>query len=97
MELYEEIILGDSVFSPAGRRCIHSALSTVNIDRVYLYTCEPYVFLVGARDGDYFILDTHPIGTNLGGSGDGPLIVFSGLNEPSLDFLCQWLRNRLAY
>lgn len=69
VELYENIVSDSCIFSPEGRHLLRNALASApnQTTSVYLYTCVPYVFLVGVLNGCYFALDTHPIGETLGG------------------------------
>jgi len=61
--LYENIVSDSCIFSPEGRHLLRSALASApnQATSVYLYTCVPYIFLVGVLDGCYFALDAHPI------------------------------------
>ena len=96
--LYENIVSDSYTFSPDGRSLLCSALKSASHQAasVYLYTCEPYVFLVGVLNGSYFALDTHPIGEKLGGDGNGMLTIFPGTDSTSCDSLCHWIWTRLA-
>lgn len=98
VSLYEKIVSDSCTFSPEGRCLLRSALISASYQAasVFLYTCEPYVFLVGFINGSYFALDTHPIGERLGGDGNGLLTVFAGTDSKSCDSLCHWIWTRLA-
>ena len=84
--LYENIVSDSCVFSPEGRHLPRSALASApnQATSVYLYTCVPYVFLVGVLNGCYFALDT------------GMLTIFSSTDSASCDCLCHWIWTRLA-
>ena len=96
--LYEKIVSDSCIFSPEGRHLLRSALASApnQATSVYLYTCVPYIFLVGVLNGCYFALDTHPIGEKLGGDGNGMLTIFSSTDSASCDSLCHWIWTRLA-
>ena len=96
--LYENIVSDSCIFSPEGRHLLRSALASApsQATSVYLYTCVPYVFLVGVLNGCYSALDTHLIGEKLGGDGNGMLTIFSSTDSASCDSLCHWIWTRLA-
>ena len=98
-ELSEECVSDNGVFTGLGRKELFDALSkqdpTEQGNRVGLYTCSPYTFLVGTNNSSYFLMDTHPIGEDLGGNGNGILVVTSDLSEKSCKLLIQWLLKRL--
>ena len=98
-ELSEECVSDNGVFTGLGRKELFDALSkqdpTEQGNRVGLYTCSPYTFLVGTNNSSYFLMDTHPIGEDLGGNGNGILVVTSDLSDKSCKLLIQWLLKRL--
>ena len=61
---------------------------------VGIYTCGGYIFLTGSISGALFLLDTHSIGENLGGTGVGALVVFP-VHSNQLWSMCQWIDKRL--
>ena len=83
--LYENIASDSCIFSPEGRHLLSSAPASApnQATSLYLYTCVPYVFLVGVLNGCYFALNTHPIGEKLGGDGNGVLTSFSSTDSAS--------------
>ena len=74
------------------------ALQIVNEGtRFWIFTCEPYSFLIGVMNGDYFVLDTHPVLEEEQGR-SGRLQVFRGTSALSLHTLCRnvWARLHTA-
>ena len=99
-ELSEECISGDGVFTELGRKELFNALlskknSAEQANRVGLYTCSPYTFLVGTNSSSYFLIDTHPISEDLGGNGNGILVATSDTSERSCKLFIQWILKRL--
>lgn len=60
-----------------------------------IYTCVVYIFLVGCYCEHLFLVDTHPIGADLGGNGNGTLKVHLANESGSLYQLCVWIWKRL--
>ncbi|CAB4012775.1 Cyclin-dependent kinase-like 2 [Paramuricea clavata] len=100
-EFSEEILAGDKVYSSAGRNALVKAVRTLStIDdtaRVAIYTSGPYIFLIGCKSGNFFVIDTHPICTELGGNGNGILKIFPCTDNNTPKRLCSWVWKRLKY
>ncbi|XP_028410675.1 probable tyrosine-protein kinase DDB_G0283397 [Dendronephthya gigantea] len=97
-DLIEECVSANGVFSEAGRKELITALTNPQREaknRVGLYTCSPYTFLAGMHNNSYFVLDTHPIGEDLGGDGNGIVVTTKDLTQRSGMVLVQWILNRL--
>ena len=98
-ELSEEFISNDGVFTKSGRMELINALSkhesAESTTRVGLYTCSMYTFLVGTNNGSYFLIDTHPIGEQLGGNSNGILVATRDTSSQSCKRLVQWILKRL--
>jgi hypothetical protein len=94
--LTEEIISGDSVYSPGGRRALVAAVHEVYTAKsieVGIYSCGGYIFTIGCQSGRYFIMETHTMTKDLGGNGGGLLKVFAFGNKPQ--WVCEWAWKRL--
>lgn len=97
-ELSEECISGSDVFSEFGRSELSDALISIpsNIAlHVGVYTCSPYAFMVGLHNDSVFLIDTHSIGEDLGGNGNGILVATSDRSSDSCRILTQWILKRL--
>jgi serine/threonine protein kinase len=97
-DLTEECVSANGVFSEAGRKELIAALTKLQPEaknRVGLYTCSPYTFLAGVHNNSYFVIDTHPIGDELGGDGNGIVITTKDLTQRSGMLLVQWILKRL--
>jgi len=98
-ELFEEIITSSKVFTKKGRSSLSKALRKLaesNGAKVSIYTCGIYIFVIGCRSRRLFIVDTHQISPELGGSGTGLLKVFSGKDRRSQRDVSTWVWKRLA-
>lgn len=97
-ELLEKIIAKDAVFSPRGRANLLRGLreSSDASSTFWLYTCEPYTFLLGEIKGKYFILDPNPVPEFMGGDGNGLLSVFPSTDNHNTEQVCKWIWKRLA-
>lgn len=60
-----------------------------------IYTCSPYIISIGVREDALFLVDTHPVGDELGGNGNGILLVTPDVSYRSCKSLVQWLLQRL--
>ena len=68
----EEILANDFVFSRQGMCNLVNALSSTLSNKKFciaIYTCEPLIFTVGFANECFFIVDTHPIPTDIRGKG----------------------------
>ena len=84
-------------FSTTGRHALLQAITKLCAsDFLSLYTCSPYIFIIGHLGGHPFLLDTHPISGDLGGNGNGLLKVYGDSSEATCKSLCQWILNRLV-
>ena len=98
-ELSEEFLEGNAALSESGREELINAIlskskSSTSSHRVY--TCTPVTFLIACYDGRVFLLDTHPIGQELGGDGNGILIQTKDLTNDSCVSLVEWIIKRLV-
>lgn len=98
-ELSEERVSNYGVFTELGRKELMNALTNEKLTRtkkcVGLYTCTPYTFLVGIHNGSFFIVDTHPIGEELGGNGNAILVRTRDKDLRSCKLIIQWIIKRL--
>jgi hypothetical protein len=98
-ELSEECLSAKGVFSEAGRKEILDGLAKNGQEgmgcQISIYTCGSYIFLIGVYNGAYFLIDTHPIGEDLGGNGNGILVTTEDATTRSLKLLVQWILKRL--
>ena len=65
------------VFSGIGRDEIFKALGNISADvknQVGVYTCTPYAFTLGLYNNSFFLVDSHSVGEELGGNGNGILV-----------------------
>lgn len=99
-ELSEEFVKGKKVFSDGGRKELIESLSQKAAFEkmcVGLYTCSPYTFVLGVHTGSLFLVDTHCIGGQIGGNGNGILITTKDCSPASCKVLTQWIIKRLKY
>lgn len=61
-----------------------------------IYTCQPYIFLIGCLDGKPYMLETHPISSDLGGNGGGVVRIYTDTSVNSWTSLCGWVWKQLA-
>lgn len=98
-EFKEEILHAGHVFSQDSRQCLRNAvekMASLEHLSTALFCCEPYVFLVGKMDGQLFLIDTHPVGQDLGGNGEGGLLkIFTNASSDACESLCSWIWKRL--
>ena len=84
-------------FSTTGRHALLQATTKLCAsDFLSLYTCSPYIFIIGCLGGHPFLLDTHPISEDLGGNGNGLLKVYENSSEATCESLCHWVLGRLV-
>jgi hypothetical protein len=62
-----------------------------------IYTCSPYTFVLGIHEQAFFLVDTHCIGSIVGGNGNGILVVTKDCSPASCKALCQWIIKCLKY
>ena len=67
------------VFSKEGREDIMSAMNRMT--SIGVMVCPAYTFVVGNFLGELFIIDTHVIRSQLGGTGNGIVITFSKIEH----------------
>ena len=97
-DLSEECVSGSGVFSEAGRNEIFKALGNISPDikdQVGVYTCTPYAFTVGLHNDSFFLVDSHPVGEELGGNGNGILVATPDRSSRSCRLIVQWILKRL--
>jgi len=96
-EFSEELVGGDGVFSPVGRKSLLSRVQQLGqANFTAIYTCEPYIFKIACLDGKPYVLDTHPIPSDLGGNGGGLIRIYADSSDNSWTSLCGWVWKRLA-
>ena len=97
-EFSEELPYADHIFSPVGRERLFSKLKELGGKTKFtaLYTCEPYILLVGCLEGKPYVLDTHPISSELGGRGNGVIRVYADNSDDSWMSVCVWIWAKLA-
>lgn len=83
------------VFSENGRNYLVNAVSNLNGSKpqIGLYTCGGYIILIGRTSTELFLIDTHPLSSELGSNRNGLLKVFQSVN--SVMQLCSWIWKRL--
>jgi hypothetical protein len=59
-----------------------------------VYTCPPYTLLIGVYNNSIFLLDTHPIGQELGDTGNGIVVATKDKSILSCKKITQWLLKR---
>ena len=98
-ELSGECNTSYGVFTESGRKQLINAFSkhasSKSKNHVGVYTCGKYTFLVGINGGSFFLVDTHPIGEELGGNGNGILVAAHDTGNRSYKLLVQWIMKRL--
>ena len=100
LEFTELVISPNGVFSSAGRSDLVAALNKIHhpaATNVCLYTCGGFIFTIGCKSGNFFVMDTHSIGKELGGNGNGLLKVFFSSTDhgTAIQSLCDWVIRRL--
>ena len=60
-----------------------------------VYTCPPYAIVIAVYNNCIFLLDTHPIGKELGGRGNGILVATKDKSIASCKTITQWVLKRL--
>ena len=99
-EFSEEFLDGNAVFSHSGRQEIINAISSKSKEHSStfgIYTCTPITFVIGCHGGRLFLLDTHPIGQDLGGDGRGILVYTKDATDDCCKMLVQWIIDRLLH
>lgn len=100
-DIHEELISPHHVFTKNGRDALMQAVTNlVNVDaqvRVGIYTCGSYIFLIGCRTDRVFLVDTHSIGADLGGNGNGIVKVYPTNDHTATYQLCAWIWKRLRH
>lgn len=98
-QLYEELVSPHHVFTKNGRQALIHAVTKLSKEnaplKIAIYTCGVYIFLIGCRSKRLFLVDTHPIGADLGGNGNGILKVYPADDYDSPYQMCAWIRKRL--
>lgn len=96
-QLTEECVSGCGYLTEIGRNELCSALSChpSGTDMKFgVYTCPPYTLLIGVYNNSIFLLDTHPIGQELGGTGNGIVVATKDKSILSCKKITQWLLKR---
>lgn len=98
-QLYEELVSPYHAFTKKGRQALTDGVSKLSQDKaplkIAIYTCGGYIFLIGCHCEQLFLVDTHPIGADLGGNGNGILKVYPANESELIHQLCVWIWKRL--
>jgi serine/threonine protein kinase len=92
-EIFESCVSANTVFSSGGRDELMTDLtSTIAQGKtsVGIYTCSPYIFTIGVCNDALFVVDTHPVNHELGGNGNGLLLMTPDLSPRSCKMVVQW-------
>ena len=58
----KELVGRDGVFSPTGSHGLLSSMKQLGqVNFTAIYTCQPYIFVIGCLNGKPYVLETHPI------------------------------------
>ena len=90
-EFSEECVSGNKVFSCAGRYGLVKILeSKASLEEMCfgIYTCSSYIFTIGIGNNALFFIDTHPVTEELGGDGNGVLLVTPDLQLLIVPITC---------
>ena len=91
-EFTEELVSPHPVFSKRGRDALLRAVSKLcaasKPSNAAIYSCGGYVFVVGCKPNQLFLVDTHPISAQLGGMGNGLIKVYPVQDSESSNQLC---------
>ena len=63
--------------------------------KIAISTCGGFIFLIGCHCEQLFLVDTYPIGPDLGENGNGKLKVYPANESESIHQLCVWIWKRL--
>lgn len=95
----EEMITHLRVFSEWGRIALLSAAKNLcdpdDKPRIGLFTCGGYISMVGCSPRELFIVDTHPVCSELGGNGNALIKLFQCSDKDAAISLCAWIWKRL--
>ena len=97
-QITEECVSGYGFLSEIGRNELCSALSCVPSELKMLfgvYTCPPYAIVIGIYNNCIFLLDTHPIGKELGGRVDGIVVATKDRSISWCKTIRHWTLKRL--
>ena len=74
-QLYEELVSSYHAFTKKGRQALIDGVSKLSQEiaplKNAIFTCGGYIFLIGCHCEQLFLVDTHPIGADLGVNGNG--------------------------
>ena len=93
-DFLEECVSGSGMFSWAGRDEIFKAMGNISADvknQVGVYTCTLYAFTVGLYNDSFFLVDSHSVGEELGGNGNGILVATPDRSSHSCRLFIQWI------
>ena len=102
-EFHEQLVAPHPAFSKSGRSALLQALAKLpataekNGASAAIYTCGGYIFTVGHLHDHFFLVDSHSIGADLGGNGNGILKVYPSTDSAALFQLCAWIWKRLQH
>ncbi|CAB4010557.1 Hypothetical predicted protein [Paramuricea clavata] len=97
-EIFESCVSANTVFSSGGRDELMAALTSKIAQgktSVGIYTCSPYIFTIGVCNDALLVVDTHPVNHELGGNGNGLLLMTPDLSPRSCKMVVQWIIKRL--
>ena len=97
-EIFESCVSANTVFSSGGREELVTTLTSKIAPEklsVGIYTCSPYIFTIGVCNDFLFVVDTHPVNEELGGNGNGLLLMTPDSSLRSCKMVVQWVLKRL--
>ena len=103
LEFHKQLVAPHPAFAKSGRSALLQALTKLpaaaekNGASTAIYTCGGYIFTVGHLHDHFFLVDTHPIGADLGGNGNGILKAYPSSDSAALFQMCGWIWNRLQH
>ena len=99
IELSEELLGADNVYSKNGRRNLIlrlSELASKSESALAIFTSEPYTLMIGCMAKSLFCLDTHHVPPSCGGNLNGQLRVYENTEATAIQSMCKWLWTRLS-
>lgn len=87
--LTEKIVSDCGIFTAEGRDHLLQAITSLQ-SQTAVYTCSPYTLTVHNSQGLYYIIDTHPVPSSMGGDGNGVVVKL-----PTSELVVKWLLYRL--
>ena len=83
----------EPVFSRIGMKSLKEALTFLEKGGCAFYTCGLFTFFLGRNmSGHWFLVDTHPVPIDCGGTGEGCGIILTSAHPVGI---CEWLWRRI--